>query len=127
MSDGPRSRVDGLVGIGPDELAKLGGEQALDEAFGILADRYCRYALTCLSDRSSATLEEVADVVTGLDATATNDVATPARRDLIRRRLHHVVLPELDAAGYVEFDADAARVTEIRVPEFVDRLLAIGT
>lgn len=87
-----------------------------EEALSALADPHARHALRALHGRRDSTLEELADVVTGMVAAASDEVATPTDRDRTRLRLYHAVLPRLDALGYVEFDADERTVTRVDVP-----------
>jgi hypothetical protein len=106
-----------------DALRAVGDDPDLDELFGVLSDRQARLTLAYLSERPTVTLDDLADVVTGAEAAATDDVATPADRKRVRVRLYHVVLPKLVDAGYVEFDPDEERVTGANVPPRIDSLL----
>lgn len=108
-----------------DALRSLERDLPADDVFELLSDRYVRYALYYLSEQSTATLGQLTDVVTGLETTRTDAVASPADRERVRVRLYHVVLPELGAVGYVDFDAEDLTVTETNVPPGVYSLLGI--
>lgn len=97
-------------------LQALEGDAPLDELFEVLSDQQSRFTLYYLSETSSATLEEVAEAVTGFAAKTSETIATPADERVVRIELYHRVLPELDARGYVEFDADERTVTLAEPP-----------
>jgi hypothetical protein len=92
------------------------GDLPSDEALSALSDPYVRHTLRSLHGRRSAALDDLADVVTGMAAASAGTVATAAERDRTRLRLYHVVLPKLDALGYVAFDPDERTVTDVDVP-----------
>lgn len=106
-------------------LRELEGEIPLDEILDVLSDDHARYALYWLGEHPDATLEQLADVVTGIDAAATDAIATPSDRERARIHLYHVVLPKLDAHGYLDFDADDRTVTGANVPPEVCSLLKL--
>lgn len=98
----------------PFDLARLRaleGEAPLDELFEVLSDRQSRFTLYYLAETASATLDEVAEAVTGFEAQTGGTIATPTDKRAVKTRLYHRVLPRLDASGYVEFDADESTVT----------------
>lgn len=102
-------------------------DRTLDEIFDLLSDRYVRHSLYYLFDRTSTSLDELADLVAGLEAVESDAITTPEDHERIRVRLYHVVLPKLDAHGYVEFDTDEHSVTRTEVPATVHSLLdAVG-
>ena len=81
------------------------GEDHLDATFALLSDARRRFVLAYLQDHRRATLDELADVVTGWEESRRGDaIATPKKRDQIAVRLHHVGLPKLAAAGVIEYD-----------------------
>ena len=106
-----------------DEVDSNGGEYSLDRLIYLLSDRYVRHTLYYLSDESTITLDRLADVVAGLEAAESDAITTPHDRRRIRIRLHHVVLPKLDAAGFLRFDAVDDTVSEIDIPPVVNSLL----
>ena len=93
----------------------------------LLSNRSVRYALYYLSAESETSLDRLADIVTGLEATVDGDVGTPADREQIRIRLYHVTLPKLDDAGYLEFDTEDHTVGEIVRDADGEFLGALGT
>lgn len=114
------------LGAAEERLDAMGGGD-VDELFGLLASRESRHVLFYLTAASETTLDRLADVVAGLEATATGVGVSPAERDRIRARLYHNVLPRLDDGGYVEFDADAHTVRRREVPPLVDALVDLVT
>jgi DNA-binding transcriptional ArsR family regulator len=84
--------------------------EEVDEVFGALADRRQRLVLYYLAEHGSATLDELATLVTGW--TTVRDEGRVAARDheWVRVSLHHVNLPKLDGAGLVSYDARTGAV-----------------
>ncbi|ELZ20245.1 hypothetical protein C475_20767 [Halosimplex carlsbadense 2-9-1] len=78
--------------------------------FGALADPDRRVVLYYLRERESASLETLADLVTGWTEAGPGP-DRPVTHDDVRVGLHHVHLPTLDAAGLVDYDPDEGRVT----------------
>lgn len=107
-----------------DVLDAAEGERSLDTAFRLLSDAHVRYVLYYLSDRSSASLDELAGVVAGLEATERRSVATRTDHERIRIRLHHAVLPKLEENGVVEFDPGEETVTRVEDHPLGNRLEA---
>ena len=93
------------------------------DAVSVLSSTMARRTLSYLTDTSTSTVEELADVLTGLESTDADALATPEDRRRVRIRLYHCVLPRLDAAGYVEFDPDERSVVRGDVPAVVHELL----
>ncbi|ELZ13948.1 hypothetical protein C477_21370 [Haloterrigena salina JCM 13891] len=110
-----------------DVLEAMESDAVPDDLLGVLSDRYARYVLSHLSDESTVTLDALADTATGLKATETGSIATPGDRDEIRVRLYHLVLPKLDAAGYLEFDSETQTVERDEIPDVLRELLRKGT
>ncbi|MCU4925250.1 hypothetical protein OB905_04515 [Halobacteria archaeon AArc-dxtr1] len=100
-----------------DAVRSAEGELPLDELFGVLANAHARYTLYFLSDRQTATLEELTDAVTGFEAAATDRLAISTDHDRVRIQLHHVVLPKLDTLGYLEFDVETLTVARTNSPK----------
>jgi hypothetical protein len=78
--------------------------------FGALADPDRRVVLYYLREHESASLETLADLVTGWTEAGPGPDRSVARDD-VRTGLHHVHLPALDAAGLVSYGPDGGRVT----------------
>lgn len=96
----------------------------LDPAFSLLADEHRRHLLYLLREHGSATLDDLADVLTGWLAVRHGDgVATPDDRQRILVRLYHVHVPKLASAGVVAFDEDSGTVSLDTLPPMVDHLL----
>ena len=110
--------VEGLL----DALAGE-DEQTLDQVFRLLSDRYVRQTLFYLSSNPTTTLDELADVIAGWEATAQETIVTPVDRDRIRIRLYHVILPRLDEAGYIHFDITDHAIERTSVPSPVSTVL----
>lgn len=97
-------------------LQALEGDAPLDEIFEVLSNRQSRFALYYLGDAGTASLDEVAAAVTGFEAQASDAIASPDDEQGVKTRLYHLVLPKLDAQGFVEFDADERTVTLTGLP-----------
>lgn len=110
---------DDRTGIDLGTLRELEGEASLDEMLSVLSDPHARYTMYYLSEASTASLEELAAVVTGHRAQTTDAIAAPEDEESVRVRLYHLVLPELDDHGFVEFDADEKTVTAVETPPWV--------
>ena len=110
---------DDRTGVDLGALRELEGEASLDEMLAVLSDPHARAILYYLSDRSTASLEELAAVVTGQQAQRSGVVATAADEERVRTRLYHLVLPELDDHGFVAFDRDDKTVTAAETPPWV--------
>jgi predicted transcriptional regulator len=106
-----------------DVLEAIEGEQPVDETLAVLSDRYARYVLYYLAEHASASLDELAEVVAGWEATDRDTITTTDEYGRIRMRLYHVVLPKLDAVDYVDFDTSDVTVRRADVPSFVSSVL----
>lgn len=109
-----------------DFMETIGGmeeEYPLDEIFRLLSDQYVRYTLDYLSASSTTSLDELTDVIAGLEAVEQEAIITPVEHDRIRIRLYHVVLPQLDECGFVQFDATDKTIEQSNVPSPVVALL----
>ncbi|WP_134669821.1 DUF7344 domain-containing protein [Halorussus marinus] len=98
---------------------------SVDAGFDAIADARRRYALYYLRERESATLDELATVVTGWLA-ARNDpdgAGSRADRDRTRIDLHHVQLPTLASAGVISYDDQTGGVELESLPAFLDGVL----
>lgn len=87
----------------------------MTDTIATLADPDRRTVLSCLDDyRVSVDIEELAtDVVAARDEIARESVPE-ADRNAVLVRLHHVDLPKLQQAGFVDFDPDAGTVRRRR-------------
>ncbi|MFP9193381.1 hypothetical protein ACLI4Q_17310 [Natrialbaceae archaeon A-CW1-1] len=108
-----------------DTLQSLERRLPLDDIFDVLSDDCARYTLNCLDDQPTIALEQLADVVAGMRATATDTVTTPSEHERIRIRLYHVSLPKLESLEFIEYDVDTRMVTRANVPPDVYGLLDI--
>lgn len=81
-----------------------------DRFFRALASRRRRRALRYLLEENDTTVEEIATVLSGWEATTTATMQTPADRSEIRIDLTHNHLPRLADAGLVEYDRDTGSV-----------------
>lgn len=75
-----------------------------------MASRERRRLLYVLLDRDERTVEEVATVLVGWDATESGTVGDPDDRNLVLLRLVHIHLPLLDDVGLVAYDEDRGTV-----------------
>ena len=111
-----------------------GGEQAdttvtlADDAlYRALASTRRRQLLAVLRDTGpgGTSIDELATLLCGYDATETGTMGTPSDRDRLLVELTHVHLPHLDALGMVEYDQEAETVTlrplDPEVEELIDR------
>jgi hypothetical protein len=101
----------------PTELA--------DKVFRVLSDDYRRCVLYYLLDRESATVDELATVLTGWTQAREDafEIATPDDRTRVRAKLHHVYLPRIDGAGFVHYEYDSGEVELETVPDMLDAVL----
>ncbi|SFH03372.1 hypothetical protein SAMN04488063_3642 [Halopelagius inordinatus] len=81
------------------------GESAAETAFRVIADELSRYTIV----RLSATPDGVASRRELADYVGTRSTAVETRKR-VTARLHHVVLPRLEAAGLIEYDPRSATV-----------------
>ncbi|WP_408958899.1 hypothetical protein [Natrinema sp. 74] len=109
----------------PFALRAAAGELPIDDVLRLLTDRHARYAIVYLHDHSTATLEELADVVTAKDASVEETIATPSDREPIRTRLYHVTLPRLEALGFIAFDTETKGVSDADIPTAVTDAMGV--
>lgn len=81
-----------------------------DQFYRALAVTRRRRLLGHLLDEREQTVEELATVLTGWEATDEGTMATPADHRQLVTELVHVHLPLLDDAGLVSYDQSAATV-----------------
>jgi len=87
-----------------------------------LTDRRNRVVLDYLSDRSTASLAELADHVAGVEPAPDRSGPQGDRRES-RIFLHHQGLPRLAACGFLEYDSEKREVTDATIPPTVEALL----
>lgn len=109
----------------PAALRAMDERVPSDEVFTLLADPYARYVIYYLHAQSATTLDELAAVIAGLEATESKRVATPSDHERIHLRLYHVVLPKLETRGYLELDPDGQTVERKRIPTEVSEMLGL--
>lgn len=89
----------------------------------LVADPVGRYALLYLAAEGSASLDELADVVTGWVYAGSGAVASPADRERVRVRLYHVTLPRLASLDVARFESEAETAAMDDPSEWMDRFL----
>lgn len=99
-------------------------ERIGDDLYRAVSNRDRTYALAYLLEHESATLDELADVVTAWSNVPAGTPATRTERDRRRTQLHHRHLPILERAGLVRYDAGAKEVVLLTVPQAVVDLLS---
>ncbi len=77
-----------------------------DELYRALSARRRRRLLYLLLVEDVATIDKIATVLAGWDATETGTMVTPDERTEIMLELRHVHLPRLAEAGFVAVDSD---------------------
>ncbi|WP_255149099.1 DUF7344 domain-containing protein [Halorarius halobius] len=95
----------------------------IDATFDALADETRRLLLYFLREHETATLDTLADVLTGWRAVRDDREPTTEHRDRLYARLYHVHVPRLADSSMVTFDADAERVRLAPLSEPLARLL----
>jgi hypothetical protein len=109
-----------------ESLSALEDDIPLDEVFDLLSNNYARYTVYYLFDQPTSSLDQLADGVAGIRATATDTIVTPSEREKISISLYHNILPRLDDLDYVDFDSDETTVTRTEIPTQVYSLLGIS-
>jgi hypothetical protein len=89
---------------------------------GALSGRDRRIVCYYLREHGSASVETLADLVTGWIAAGPGPDESVDHGE-VRIALHHVHLPSLDAAGVVEYDPEAGRVAFAGLPPAGERIL----
>lgn len=107
--DGPLPTAGESVHALRDEFPV--GDLSLDEAFGLLADRRRRFALHALRDVRGATdLPRLTERVAEREASADRTFEEPTDNATVRRDLDSRVLPQLDEAGLLDYDARSGSI-----------------
>jgi len=94
-----------------------------DMFYRALAAARRRRLLALLIDETPTTVDEIATVLAGWDATDSGTMATPDDRTKIRIRLIHSDLPVMVEAGLVTHDSDSGTVRINDLDPFVAGLL----
>lgn len=81
-----------------------------DRFYRALASQHRRRVLQYLLEENDSTVEEIATVLSGWEATTTATMQTPADRSEVLIDLTHNHLPRLADAGLVAYDPDTGSV-----------------
>lgn len=81
-----------------------------DELYGALRATRRRRLLYLLLIEEAATIDRIATVLAGWDATETGRMVTPDEREQIMDELQHCHLPRLVEAGFVTVDSERETV-----------------
>lgn len=104
---------------GDDPFDVLFDDALDDDVFGALSDFHRRAVVYYLLEAGAASVEELADVVTGWVYASRGRMTTRTDRSRVRRALHHRHLPRLRAANLVRYDdaADRVELSPLSEPE----------
>ena len=94
-----------------------------DRFYRALASTQRRRLLSLLCDEREETVDELATVLTGWDATTTDTMATPADHERLTIELVHSHLPLLEESGLVTYDRERATVAIEPLEETVVELI----
>lgn len=111
--------------VDAETLAEVGPFLEYAAVMTLLSDDFARYTLVALYDRSTITLDRLAEFVVGLETAEGESIASPADLERARIRLHHATLPKLASMGYVRYDHEERRITREEIPDGVYLLLGI--
>ncbi|WP_121742391.1 DUF7344 domain-containing protein [Natronorubrum halophilum] len=118
----------------PDRSSSNGpttNPETIDTAFLALRQQNCRFVCYFLLEHETASLSEVADVVTGWIHAANGGIAEPQRRNQCYLRLLHSHVPNLVDVGVVSYDerSDILSLSPCPDPirEFATRACAVET
>lgn len=95
----------------------------VEELVRTFSDPVARYAVSYLASVESASLDELADVVTGWANAESDGVASATDRDRLRLELYHVYLPKLADLDVVAFDPDDRTATIVAPSDTTEGLL----
>lgn len=108
------------------------GEEALrdvpapDALYRSLASSERRRVLYVLLERQHASVDELADVLSGWKATTEGGVVGAETRRRLYTALHHTHLPQLSEAGVVTYDAGDRTVSLASLPETAAEAIRIA-
>lgn len=94
-----------------------------DELYRALSARRRRRILYLLFIEEEATVDKIATVLAGWDATETGTMVTPDERTEVVLELRHVHLPRLADAGFVTVDSDDDTVELLPIDDAVVDLI----
>lgn len=94
----------------------------IGDLVGATGDPRARYAAAYLAEVESASLTELADVVTGWVNAESGEIASRTDRDRTRVHLYHVALPRLADVDVVAFDPEE-KTARLAAPR--DTVLAV--
>jgi DNA-binding transcriptional ArsR family regulator len=97
-----------------------------DRLYRALAARPRRRLLYLLLERGERSVEELATLLTGWEATETGTMGAVADRDRIRTTLDHIHLPLLTDVGLVVYDRQRGTVEAEPVDPFLEELIERG-
>lgn len=89
----------------------------VDDAFLVLRDRDRRYALYFLLEHETASVETIADIVTGWARASESGTAGKAAREEVYLNLVHRHVPMMVDAGVVAYDEEAESLSLAPCPE----------
>lgn len=95
----------------------------LDDILRALAQPRIRYTLCYLQEEPEPTVEQLADVITGIEASLEDTIAMPDDHERVRLHCHHAVIPALEELGFVTYDADSGTVTKETIPTEIYEVL----
>ncbi len=94
-----------------------------NDVFCALSDARRRHVLYYLLEHDDASLDELADVISGWLTVGRGMTTTPHRRNRIRTDLHHVHLPMLADFGFLEYDWESHHVELRDLSDEIQKLL----
>ncbi|MEF8815104.1 MAG: hypothetical protein V5A55_15035 [Halovenus sp.] len=103
----------------PDRSPRLSD----DRLYRALAATPRRRLLYILLVEEKSTIDEIATVLAGWDATETGTITTPADREQIIVALEHIHLPRLSETGLVTYDRESGAVELERLDDAVIDLI----
>ncbi|OAQ53910.1 hypothetical protein HTG_06475 [Natrinema mahii] len=117
---------DDRAELDPFALSSAVDDRSVDDVFRLLASPIARSTIVYCHQQPRPTVEELADVIAGVTASAEGTIASPADRDRIRIRLSHETLPRLEDMELLAFDRESGDVIETSIPEpILDCLRAV--
>ncbi|ELY42275.1 DUF7344 domain-containing protein [Natronorubrum tibetense] len=111
----------------PPQLPSTGsdtGPEVLDDAFLALRDRTRRYVCYFLLEHGTASLSEVADVITGWIHATDGGIVEPQCRTNQYSNLVHTHVPRLVETGVVRHDEETETLSLDSCPELVRDVIA---
>ncbi|MFC7096364.1 DUF7344 domain-containing protein [Halobaculum marinum] len=115
--------VDWTEQSSPGPAAEVSQLLAEDDLYRALAGRGRRRTMAILLDSGVRHVDDIATVLLGWEVSESNGVGSPAERDRIAVRLHHVDLPVLADVGLIAYDPESRVVAPTEVPPDVADLV----